>query len=122
MRDGQIVVDTTVPLAAAVGGRAVRTLGVWQGSAAEQLAEILPDGVRVVSALHTVSAESLSDLQHVLNEDTIVCGKPAGKSPVIEILQRIPGLRAVDGGPLENRAADSIDDRIQPALQDTHRN
>ena len=40
----------TVPLAASVGGRATRTLGVWQGSAAQQRAELVPDGVPVVAA------------------------------------------------------------------------
>src|SRR3954452_237255 len=57
LREGQILVDCTVPLAAAVSGKATRMLGVWQGSAAQQAAEMAPDGVRVVSALHTVSAE-----------------------------------------------------------------
>ena len=56
LRPGQLLVDATVPLAAAVGGRATRMLGVLQGSAAQQAAEMAPDGVRVVSALHTVSA------------------------------------------------------------------
>ena len=36
-KPGAIVIDTTVPLAAAVGGAATRMLGVWQGSAAEGL-------------------------------------------------------------------------------------
>ena len=35
LEPGQILLDTTVPLAAAVGGRATRSLGVWQGSAAQ---------------------------------------------------------------------------------------
>jgi NADPH-dependent F420 reductase len=30
LRPGQIVVDTTVPLAASVGGRPTRTIGVWR--------------------------------------------------------------------------------------------
>lgn len=102
LREGQILVDCTVPLAAAVSGKATRMLGVWQGSAAQQAAEMVPDGVRVVSALHTVSAEMLRDLDHALDEDTIVCGKKADKAPVIELINRIPGLRAVDGGLLEN--------------------
>ena len=59
LREGQLVVDATVPLAAAVSGRATRMLGVWQGSAAQQAQEMVPDGVRVVSALHTVSAATL---------------------------------------------------------------
>jgi 8-hydroxy-5-deazaflavin:NADPH oxidoreductase len=48
------LIDATVPLAAAVGGRATRVLGVWQGSAAQQAAEMAPRGVTVVSGFHTV--------------------------------------------------------------------
>jgi NADPH-dependent F420 reductase len=102
LREGQILVDATVPLAAAVSGKATRMLGVWQGSAAQQAQEMVPDGVRVVSALHTVSAEMLRDLDHELAEDTIVCGRKADKAPVIALLELIPGLRPVDGGLLEN--------------------
>lgn len=109
LRAGQIVVDATVPLAAAVSGKATRMLGVWQGSAAQQAQEMVPEGVRVVSALHTVSAEMLRALDHQLDEDTIVCGRKADKAPVIELLGRIPGLRAVDGGLLENsRTTESL--------------
>src|SRR4029077_4515899 len=61
LRPDQILVDCTVPLAAAVSGKATRTLGVWQGSAAQQAQEMVPDGVTVVAALHTVGAPSLGD-------------------------------------------------------------
>src|SRR5207248_6250209 len=61
---GQLLIDATVPLAAAVSGKATRMLGVWQGSAAEQAREMVPQGVRMVSALHTISAASLTDLEH----------------------------------------------------------
>jgi 8-hydroxy-5-deazaflavin:NADPH oxidoreductase len=110
LREGQLVVDTTVPLAAAVSGRATRTLGVWQGSAAQQAAEMVPEGVRVVSALHTVSAVLLADLDHDLDEDVLVCGdRREDKAVVIELVQRIPGLRAVDAGRLEMaRIAESL--------------
>ncbi|MFZ0758943.1 MAG: NAD(P)-binding domain-containing protein, partial [Candidatus Sulfotelmatobacter sp.] len=33
LRPGSVLIDATVALAAGVGGRASRTLGVWQGSA-----------------------------------------------------------------------------------------
>jgi 8-hydroxy-5-deazaflavin:NADPH oxidoreductase len=102
LREGQLLVDATVPLAAAVSGRATRTLGVWQGSAAQQAAEMAPDGVRVVSALHTVSAATLADLEHPLDEDVLVCGdRRADKRTVAELIGRIPGLRPVDCGRLE---------------------
>jgi NADPH-dependent F420 reductase len=102
LREGQIVVDATVPLAAAVSGRATRTLGVWQGSAAQQAQEMVPEGVRVVSALHTVSAALLGDLDYDLGEDVLVCGdRRDDKQPVMELIDRIEGLRAVDAGRLE---------------------
>jgi 8-hydroxy-5-deazaflavin:NADPH oxidoreductase len=102
LREGQVVVDATVPLAAAVSGKATRVLGVWQGSAAQQAQEMVPDGVRVVSALHTVSAEMLRDLGHPLDEDVLVCGdRKADKEPVMELIARIEGLRPVDAGRLE---------------------
>jgi 8-hydroxy-5-deazaflavin:NADPH oxidoreductase len=98
----QLVIDATVPLAAAVSGKATRTLGVWQGSAAQQAQEMVPDGVRVVSAFHTVSAALLTDLDHRLDEDVLVCGdRKADKAKVIELVDKIEGLRAVDCGPLE---------------------
>jgi NADPH-dependent F420 reductase len=110
LREGQILVDTTVPLAAAVSGRATRLLGVWQGSAAQQAAEMAPDGVRVVSALHTVSAPLLSDLGHDLDEDVLVCGDgKEDKRVVMDLVERIDGLRAIDAGRLEMaRVAESL--------------
>jgi len=110
LREGQLVVDTTVPLAAAVSGRATRMLGVWQGSAAEQAAEMVPDGVRVVSALHTVSAPMLSDLDHVLDEDVLICGdSKADRQVVADLVERIDGLRPVHAGALEMaRIAESL--------------
>ncbi|HEX7297407.1 MAG TPA: NADPH-dependent F420 reductase [Solirubrobacteraceae bacterium] len=106
----QLVVDTTVPLAAAVSGRATRTLGVWQGSAAQQAQEMVPDGVRVVSALHTVSAAACANLEHDLDEDVLVCGDDReDKERVMAIIERIEGLRPVDAGRLEMaRIAESL--------------
>jgi 8-hydroxy-5-deazaflavin:NADPH oxidoreductase len=102
LRPGQILVDSTVPLAAAVSGRATRSLGVWQGSAAQQAQEMVPDGVTVVAALHTVGAPALADAEAELAEDVPVCGdRKADKSRVARLIELIPGLRAVDAGPLE---------------------
>lgn len=99
---GHLLVDATVPLAAAVSGKATRTLGVWQGSAAQQAQEMAPDGVRVVSAFHTVSAALLTDLEHDLDEDVLICGdRKEDKARLAALVDHIPGLRAVDCGPLE---------------------
>jgi hypothetical protein len=101
-RPGQLLIDASVPLAAAVSGRATRMLGVWQGSAAQQTAEMAGAGVRVVSALHTVSAASLGDLDQGLAEDVLLCGDArADKREAAALIERIDGLRCVDCGRLE---------------------
>jgi NADPH-dependent F420 reductase len=100
--EGQIVVDATVPLATAIGGKPTRVVGVWAGSAAQQAQELLGDRARVVSALHTVSAASLADLDHALVEDVLLCAdRRADKQEVAALLERIAGLRCVDAGRLE---------------------
>lgn len=102
LQPGQVVLDATVPLAAAVGAKATRMLGVWQGSAAQQAQEMVPAGVTVLSALHTVSAASLRDLEHELDEDVLLCGdKRADKQRIAALLGAIDGLRCVDCGRLE---------------------
>jgi NADPH-dependent F420 reductase len=107
---GQLLIDATVPLAAAVSGKATRMLGVWQGSAAQQAQEMAGEGVRVVSALHTVSAASFSDLEHELAQDVLVCGDArADKREAAQLLQQIEGLRCVDCGRLEmSRTTESL--------------
>jgi 8-hydroxy-5-deazaflavin:NADPH oxidoreductase len=103
LRPGQLLIDTTVPLAAAVGGDPDRMLSVWEGSAAEQALELVPPGVRVVSALHTVSAASLTDLEHPLGQDVLLCGDSAAdKREAARLIERIEGLRCVDCGRLES--------------------
>jgi len=102
LTEGQILVDCSVPLAAAISGKATRTIGVWQGSAAQQAQEMAPKGVTVVSALHTVSAPGLSDLDVELGEDVPICGdKKADKARVAELIGMIDGLRPVNAGALE---------------------
>jgi NADPH-dependent F420 reductase len=102
LRQGTILIDATVPLAAAVGGRSTRVLGVWQGSAAEQAAEIVGKGIPVASAFHSLSATVLNSDQDV-DCDVIVCSDYDGARQVAsELAVKIPGVRAIDGGKLEN--------------------
>src|SRR5713226_2700624 len=102
IRPGSVLIDATVPLAASVGGRASRTLGVWQGSAAQETVELVPKGVSVVAAFQNVSAELLN-ADGPVDCDVIVCGDDADASQTVRSLAaRIPGVRAIDGGKLEN--------------------
>ena len=102
IRPGSILIDATVPLAASVGGRASRTLGVWQGSAAQQAAELVPKGVSVAAAFQNVSAEVLNG-DETVDCDVIVCSDdPNATQAAMELAAKIPGVRAIDGGKLEN--------------------
>lgn len=100
--EGQILVSMAVPLATAVGDGAVRTLGIWQGSAAELVQSMAPRGVEVVSAFQNVSAHRLRELGQSVECDVVVSGTKASRGRVMELCRLIPGLRGVDGGPLGN--------------------
>ena len=83
-------------------GRLSRTLTLWDGSAAQPAARLVP-GVAIVAAFHSLSAEALAKLDHSLDCDTLICGDSAeAKAAVIQLAGMIPGVRAIDAGPLEN--------------------
>ena len=99
---GQVLVSMAVPLATAIGDGAVRTLGIWQGSAAEMVQALAPKGIPVVSAFQNVSAHRLRDLDHPVACDVVVSGQKAARQRVIELCALVPGLRGLDGGVLAN--------------------
>jgi NADPH-dependent F420 reductase len=99
---GAVLVDATVPLEIAIGGRISRMLTLWDGSAAQQAARLLP-GVPIVAAFHALSAEALAKLDHPLDCDALICGDSGeAKAAVTQLAALIPGVRAVDAGPLDN--------------------
>ncbi|TFV61524.1 NADPH-dependent F420 reductase [Mycobacterium sp. PS03-16] len=100
-RPGQVLLDTTVPLATAVGGRPTHLVEPWHGSAAQQARAAIPDHVALAAGLHTISAAVLRDTGRPLDQDTLICGDRAAKTVVTEALDGIEGLRVVDAGPLE---------------------
>ncbi len=97
-----VVVDCTVPLAASVGGKASHVLGVWEGSAAQQGAGRLPEGVSVCAAFHSLSATALTELDTPCEGDVLVCGPRPAHGVVQALVEAIPNLRYVNAGPLEN--------------------
>ena len=101
-KTGTIVIDTTVPLAATVGGAPTRMLGVWEGSAAQQTRELLPVGVSVVAAFQNLGAELLAG-NGAVECDILVCGDDErAKQAAMELAEKIPGARGLNGGKLEN--------------------
>jgi NADPH-dependent F420 reductase len=109
LEPGQIVVSMGVPLATAVGDAASRMIGVWQGSCAELVQSLVPEGVHVVSAFQNVSAHRLQTLADPVECDVVVSGAKEPRTKVMELCRLVPGLRGIDGGPLSNaRIVESI--------------
>jgi NADPH-dependent F420 reductase len=101
-RPGTVLIDATVPLASTVGGRATRVVTLWQGSAAEQAAELAPKDVRVAAAFHNVGSDALHSEADV-DCDVIVCSDDdEARRVATSLAELIAGVRAVDGGKLEN--------------------
>lgn len=108
-KPGTVVIDTTVPLAATVGGSPTRMIGVWQGSAAEAAAELLPAGISIAAAFQNLGAELLAGDAPV-DCDVLVCSDDDNaKKVAMELAGKITGVRALNGGKLENaRIVESI--------------
>lgn len=112
---GKILVDATVPLESCIGGAPVRYVNVWQGSAAERTADFLKDEeVTVISAFNNISAASLTHIDSNVECDCLVSGEDSkAKKLVMELAEKIPGVRSIDCGGLENAR---IVEKITPLL------
>ena len=77
-------------------------VGIWQGSAAELVAALVPAGVEVVSAFQNVSSHRLQHLEEPVECDVVVSGAKAAREKIMALCPLVDGLRALDGGPLSN--------------------
>jgi NADPH-dependent F420 reductase len=98
----KIIVDITVPLQPPK----VRSVNLPEGKAAALEAKsYLPEGARLVAALHHISSEHLSDPDQAFDCDVLVCGNDKeARAAVIELISDL-GLRGVDAGVLKNAVA-----------------
>lgn len=72
------------------------------GSAAQELAALLPANTELVSAFHNVPAKKLADLDLELDYDIGVCGNSMhAKNVIFDLVRDISNLRPLDVGPLE---------------------
>ena len=93
--EGKILVDIVVPLAE---GNPKEVDMPLQGSATEEAQELAGDGVKVVGALHNVSAHQLNNLSAEINCDILVCGNDLdAKNKVIELIESM-GVNAYNAG------------------------
>ncbi|MWG33505.1 NADPH-dependent F420 reductase [Halomarina oriensis] len=75
------------------------------GSVTELVAEHAPEGVPVVGAFHNLAAGRLTDLDADLGIDVLVVADDEdAKATVSSLAEDIPGIRALDAGPIVNAA------------------
>lgn len=113
--EDKILVDATVPLESCLGGRPDRYVNLWEGSGVERTAHFLKNkNVTVVSAFNNISAASLTNIEEDVECDCLISGdNQEAKIEVMTLAEKIPGVRAVDCGPLENAR---IVEKITPLL------
>lgn len=113
--EDMILIDATVPMESCLGGSPVKYVNVWDGSAAERTANFLKDkNVRVVSAFNNISAASLTNMEEDIDCDCLISGDDEdAKLEVMGLAEKIPGVRAIDCGALENAR---IVEKITPLL------
>lgn len=99
--NGQLLVDTTVPL---VPPRVARVQLPPEGSAAERAARLVGERACVVSAFHNVAADKLAT-DETIDCDVLVFGDDRGARAGAIGLAEAMGLRGLHGGALANSAA-----------------
>ncbi len=96
----KILVDVVVPMVLDKEGP--RAIDVEGGSAAEQARNLVPKA-KVVSAFHHLDGNQLQNTGKPMQGDVIVCGDHKGaKKKVMDLVEAIEYVRALDGGPLVN--------------------
>ena len=103
LRQGQIVVDVTVPLQFRAKRPQLRELP--EPSASEHLAGVLPEGVPLVAAFKTIPAHLLEDLSQRLDCHVFICGDSAeARGRIVQVASSIEGLSPLDVGRLSQAA------------------
>jgi hypothetical protein len=97
--DGKIVVTPIVPMSKA---KLCAYVPPEEGSASMRICAVLPPGMRIVSTFHSLPAPRLADLNDPLGFDVVVCADDEeAKRTVMSVAEDIGGIRALDGGTLQ---------------------
>lgn len=98
---GKIFIDVTVPL---VPPKVMRVQLPAEGCAAKMSQDYLGEDVRVVSAFQNVAADHLSDVEHDIDCDVLVCGNDkAAREEVLELVAAA-GMKGWHAGAIDNSA------------------
>jgi 8-hydroxy-5-deazaflavin:NADPH oxidoreductase len=108
----QLVVSPVVPMSC--GGKYFDFAPPREGCAALNAKALLPEGVRIVSAFHTIAAAALQDWSRSLQGDVMICGDDMeSKLQVSSLAKEIKDLRPLDAGPL---SASGLVESLTPML------
>ncbi|NTV27374.1 MAG: NADPH-dependent F420 reductase [Methanothrix sp.] len=110
--NSQLVISPVVPMS--YNGKFFQFTPPLEGSAAMKAKSLLPEGMRIVSAFHTICAAALQAKDRVLKADVLICGDDAeAVDLVIGLTGEIKSLRPLKVGPLE---ASSLVESLTPML------
>ncbi len=110
---GKPLLDATGTLESAIGGSATKCLYLPEGSAAQRAQSLLPDA-RVICAFNNISHTWFMLLDEPVDCDCLIAGDDKeAKAMVTPLIEKIPGIRVIDCGPLERA---SIIEKITPLL------
>jgi len=99
---GKVVISMANALARV--GHEFQPLVPPRGSVAASVQAAVPRSL-VAASMHHVPAAELGDIAHPVESDVLVCSDhPSATVTTIDIVSRIPDLRAVDAGELSNAA------------------
>ena len=85
-------------------GREFTALIPTRGSIAANVQAAAP-GALVAAAMHHLPAKELGDIDHPIESDVLVCSDhKAATAAAIELIGKMPDLRALDAGPLSSAA------------------
>ena len=109
----KILLDATGPLESAIGGSPIEYVALWDGAAAERSAKILKD-TNVICAFNNISSAALMNFEEPIDCDCLISGDDANSKDVAaELIEKIPGVKVIDCGPL---ARAKIIEKITPLL------
>ncbi len=96
----KVLVDVVVPMLFDRG--APKAIAVEEGSAAQQ-ARVVAREAKVASAFHHLDSSELQKVDRPMQGDVLVCADHQGaKKTVMELVERIEYVRALDAGGLAN--------------------
>jgi len=108
----QLVISPVVPMN--YNGKFFAFVPPREGSAALQIQSLLPEGLRIVSAFHTICAAALQDKERELKADAFICSdEPETFEVVSRLALEIKSLRPLNAGPL---AASTMVESLTPML------